>query len=169
MHAGAKAARACSAQTSRARKNQPLVEYPPAFGPDRQWNFDLLGFPDLPSQSRSANWVVRLSGGCRYLDLRSPAWSASVREPAGMDLQPYQSRSVYARRCHAPALVLRLFIHAEWTCLSRRNLMGRRMARTAAAIGGRIRRDEDGCLLCRNAAGDPSAETAESSGLQQQI
>jgi len=57
--------------------------------------------------------------GCGYwnLDMRPPAWPASLQQSARLDLQPHEPWARHVGISPAPALVVRVSVHAEWHCV----------------------------------------------------
>src|SRR5437879_2347293 len=62
-----------------------------------------------------------------------PAWPASLQQSARLDLQPHEPWARHVGISPAPALVVRVSVHAEWHCVRCRAGNGRRLALLAAS------------------------------------
>src|SRR2546422_3296590 len=101
--------------------------------PHSEWHLYLLGFADLSTQARSEYGKRRCGCGYWNLDMRPPAWPASLQQSARLDLQPHEPWARHVGISPAPALVVRVSVHAEWHCVRCRAGNGRRLALLAAS------------------------------------
>src|SRR4029077_3522346 len=93
---------------------ESLAEFAAPSRPYSERHLDLLGFADLSTQARSDYGKLRCSDGYWRLDMRPCAWTASLQKSTRLDLQPREPWGGLVGVSPAPALVMRVPVHAEW-------------------------------------------------------